>query len=227
LPSESLKEIVGYVLKQLPLLEIKVSCLYLDRGFSAVALRRYLKESRQRAIIASPLRGQTGGLKALCVGRKSYRTKHVFQSREHGPEEVAVALYKGLLKKKKTKKKEAQESQVIWLADILLHCEENLSAKTVQRRYRRRFGIESSYRCATSLDTPEKVREAFGAIPAADVMSDLNAGLTYLNSRPNVKKNRLASIGFCWGGARSFLLSTEDNKLRAAVVFYGTAPTEE
>ena len=76
-------------------------------------------------------------------------------------------------------------------------------------------------------DTPEKVRDAFAAIPVADVISDLNAGLAYLNTHPNVKKDRLASIGFCWGGARSFLLSTEANKLRAAVVFYGTPPTDE
>ena len=78
-----------------------------------------------------------------------------------------------------------------------------------------------------TMDTPEKVRDAFAAIPAADVLSDLNAGLAFLNQHPNVKKDKLASIGFCWGGARSFLLSTEANKLRAAVVFYGTAPTEE
>jgi carboxymethylenebutenolidase len=76
-------------------------------------------------------------------------------------------------------------------------------------------------------ETPEKVREAFSSIPITDVMSDLNAGLSFLNSHKNVKKDRLASIGFCWGGARSFLLSTEPNKLAAAVVFYGTAPGEE
>ena len=77
-----------------------------------------------------------------------------------------------------------------------------------------------------SFDTPEKVREAFGALDMKDVVGDLNAGLTFLNSHKNVKKNKLASIGFCWGGARSFMLSTEPNNLRAAVVFYGTAPTE-
>ena len=78
-----------------------------------------------------------------------------------------------------------------------------------------------------SFDTPEKVREAFGSLDMKDVMSDLNAGLNFLNSHKNVKKNRLASIGFCWGGARSFLLATEPNQLKAAVVFYGTAPSEE
>lgn len=78
-----------------------------------------------------------------------------------------------------------------------------------------------------AMTTPEKVREAFAAIPVADVMGDLNAGLNFLNTHQNVKKNKLASIGFCWGGARSFLLATETNKLQAAVVFYGTAPNEE
>ena len=77
-----------------------------------------------------------------------------------------------------------------------------------------------------SFDTPEKVREAFGALDMKDVVGDLNAGLTFLNSHKNVKKNKLASIGFCWGGARSFMLATEPNNLQAAVVFYGTAPTE-
>lgn len=78
-----------------------------------------------------------------------------------------------------------------------------------------------------AFDTPEKVRQAFDSLAMADVLSDLNASLDYLNNHKNVKKNRLASIGFCWGGARSFLLATEPNKLKAAVVFYGTAPTDE
>lgn len=78
-----------------------------------------------------------------------------------------------------------------------------------------------------SFDTPESVREAFGALDMNLVISDLNAGLDFLNKHKNVKKNRLASIGFCWGGARSFLLATEPNNLQAAVVFYGTAPTDE
>lgn len=77
-----------------------------------------------------------------------------------------------------------------------------------------------------SFETPEKAREAFSSLVMTEVMSDLNAGLAFLNSHQNVKKGRLASIGFCWGGARSFKLATEPNDLKAAVVFYGTAPTE-
>ena len=78
-----------------------------------------------------------------------------------------------------------------------------------------------------SFATPEKAREAFQTLDMTEVMSDLNAGLSFLNSHKNVKKGKLASIGFCWGGARSFKLATEPNDLKAAVVFYGTAPTDE
>lgn len=120
-------------------------------------------------------------------------------------------------------------------AIIVIH--ENRGLNDHTRDVARRFAAEGFVALAVDAlsrkggtaaqDTPEKVREAFGAIPPADVMSDLNAGLAFLNSHKNVKKNKLASIGFCWGGARSFMLSTEENKLAAAVVFYGTAPTEE
>lgn len=78
-----------------------------------------------------------------------------------------------------------------------------------------------------SFETPDKAREAFSSLDMNTVISDLNAGLAFLNSHKNVKKGKLASIGFCWGGARSFTLATEPNNLKAAVVFYGTAPTEE
>lgn len=78
-----------------------------------------------------------------------------------------------------------------------------------------------------SFETPDKAREAFASLVMTEVMSDLNASLDFLNSHKNVKKNKLASIGFCWGGARSFALAAEPNKLKAVVVFYGTAPANE
>ena len=52
-------------------------------------------------------------------------------------------------------------------------------------------------------------------IVMTEVMSDLNAGLGFLNSHGNVKKGKLASIGFCWGGARSFFGSEGLFLLRA------------
>jgi carboxymethylenebutenolidase len=119
-------------------------------------------------------------------------------------------------------------------AIIVIH--ENRGLNDHTRHVARRFASEGYVALAAdalsrsggtaSMPTPEKVREAFAAISSADVLSDLNAGLAFLNKHENVKKGKLASIGFCWGGARSFLLAAEPNDLKAAVVFYGTAPDE-
>lgn len=145
LPGESLKEVVEYLLKQLQALEIEIKCLYLDRGFEGVELVQYLKQLKQPAIIACPIRGKTGGVKALCVGKKSYRTKHVFKSATHGVEEVEMAMFKGFTT---TTKKGRKVRKAKWLAYILIECDEKLSAKKVKEKYRKRFGIEASYRCA-------------------------------------------------------------------------------
>lgn len=145
LPNETAKEIVEYLLKQLQRLEIEARMLYLDRGFASIEIIRYLKSIKQTAIIACPIRGKTGGLRAMCVGRKSYRTKHIFKSAKHGKEESEMAMFKGFTT---SKKKGRKERKVKWLAYILVGAEENLSAKKVKEKYRRRFGIEASYRCA-------------------------------------------------------------------------------
>lgn len=77
------------------------------------------------------------------------------------------------------------------------------------------------------MKTPDEARAAISTISAEDAIADLKAGLDYLDSHKQVKRGRLASVGFCWGGARSFTLATESERLRAAVVFYGTAPPLE
>jgi hypothetical protein len=143
LPDETVKEAVEYLLKQLKRLELEAGCLYLDRGFGVIEIARYFKEIKQRAIIACPIRGKTGGLKALCVGKQSYRTRHVFKSAKHGTEEVEMAMFKGFTT---TTKKGKKIRKAKWLAYMLIECDEKLSAKTVKKRYRKRFGIEASYR---------------------------------------------------------------------------------
>jgi carboxymethylenebutenolidase len=77
------------------------------------------------------------------------------------------------------------------------------------------------------MKTPDEARAAISSISAEDAIADLKAGLGYLDSHKQVKRGRLASVGFCWGGARSFTLATESERLRAAVVFYGSAPPPE
>ncbi len=145
LPHETAKEIIEYLLNQMRRLEIKAKCVYLDRGFASMEMVRYLKASQQSAIVACPIRGKTGGLRALCVGRKSYRTSHIFKSAKHGAEEAEMAMFKGFTTSTRKGKKERKAK---WLAYILVGCDEQMSAKKVKEKYRKRFGIEASYRCA-------------------------------------------------------------------------------
>lgn len=78
-----------------------------------------------------------------------------------------------------------------------------------------------------SMKTPDDARAAIMAIAPADALSDLKASLSYLDSHSRVNRGQLGSVGFCWGGARSFLLATSDARLRGAVVFYGSTPPTE
>ncbi|MFO0726976.1 MAG: dienelactone hydrolase family protein [Myxococcota bacterium] len=53
----------------------------------------------------------------------------------------------------------------------------------------------------------------------------LLAGVRYLREvRPETRGQRLASVGFCMGGALSARLASVDTQLAGAVVFYGIAP---
>ncbi len=78
-----------------------------------------------------------------------------------------------------------------------------------------------------AMESPDKAREAISTITPEDAIIDLKAGVAFLDKHAKVKSGRLGSVGFCWGGARSFLLAVEEPKLRAAVVFYGSAPPPE
>ncbi len=111
-PDETVKETVEYLLKQLRRLEIEAGCLYLDRGFGVIEVARYVQEIKQRAIIACPIRGTTGGLKALCVGKQSYRTRHVFKSAKHGTEEVAGGDVQGIYNHHEKRQKGAEGEMV-------------------------------------------------------------------------------------------------------------------
>ena len=78
-----------------------------------------------------------------------------------------------------------------------------------------------------TMASPDKAREAITSLSSEETMADLKAGLAYLNEHPRVSAGQLGSVGFCWGGARSFLLAAESDLLKAAVVFYGSAPAPD
>jgi len=57
-----------------------------------------------------------------------------------------------------------------------------------------------------------------------DEQDKLRDAYAFLSKREDVDPDHIGSVGFCWGGARSFTFATLNPKLWAAVVFYGSTP---
>lgn len=73
-----------------------------------------------------------------------------------------------------------------------------------------------------SVDQQGAVRLIRDVTPA-EAQRRLMAAGRYAAALP-AARDRIASVGFCWGGSTSFALATAWPDLAAAVVFYGTSP---
>lgn len=69
----------------------------------------------------------------------------------------------------------------------------------------------------------DDVVKAVRSLEATEVTAMLDAVSRYGRSLPAAKQ-KFATVGFCWGGARSFHYATTQPDLNAAVVYYGTSP---
>jgi hypothetical protein len=134
LPGETALESLEFLLKRLKQLGVSSKVLYLDKGFAATPIFRFLTRSNQPAILACPIRGKTKGIRALCQGATSYRTVHTFTDGT----QAAVALKASLVPDKTGKRRRK------WLAFIVLGLD--WPVDKIYQEYRRRFGIECSYR---------------------------------------------------------------------------------
>jgi len=141
-PEDELAEIVAALVRRLGILGLKVKRLSPDKGFCSIPVLRHLEKSGWPAILACPIRGTKGGTRGLCQGNKSYRTSHTFKSRENGSLTVPLAVVRTYTTRKRSKRK---ERRVVRLVYVVLNVD--LNPRTVRKYYRRRFGIETSYRC--------------------------------------------------------------------------------
>ncbi|MCL6595426.1 MAG: dienelactone hydrolase family protein [Firmicutes bacterium] len=64
------------------------------------------------------------------------------------------------------------------------------------------------------------------ARPMAQYVGDLRAAAAYLRDGPS-RGRAVGSVGYCMGGALSVRLAAADERLGAAVIYYGDAPSEE
>jgi carboxymethylenebutenolidase len=71
--------------------------------------------------------------------------------------------------------------------------------------------------------TPNEAHEFMGGVPQDRAARDLQAAFAYLQSQPNVKKDRVGAIGWCMGGGYALHLALDQPKLAADVINYGVA----
>jgi len=67
------------------------------------------------------------------------------------------------------------------------------------------------------------VGRAIQSLPPDQIAGDLNAVADYVSKLPGAN-GKVAVAGFCWGGSQTFAFATNRSTLKAAFVFYGTAP---
>jgi carboxymethylenebutenolidase len=74
--------------------------------------------------------------------------------------------------------------------------------------------------------TPEMAHEIMRGVPEDRAKRDLHAAVEFLKSQPNVKKERIGSIGWCMGGGYSLDVALQEPDLAATVINYGHLATD-
>lgn len=137
-PSDDTLTLLDRLLAHLSAAGIRIKCLYADKGFCSIPVLRRLFRMRVPAIIATPIRGKQGGTRALGQGRTSYRTTHTFRSAEHGELRVPILVARTY------KRQRSGRRSATWCLYVCLGVQAPVGR--IRKRYRRRFGVESSYR---------------------------------------------------------------------------------
>ena len=134
LPEENNLETLKILLERLKMLGFSAKILYLDKGFASTAIVNYLTSQKQSAIIANPIRGKKGGTRALCRGRSSYKTLYTFTDGTQAMIAMKASLVPDHTGKRRRK----------WLSFLVILLDWNVDQ--IHNEYRRRFGVECSYR---------------------------------------------------------------------------------
>lgn len=134
LPEDDLPSVVRRLLQRLVALGFHATVLYLDKGFCSGEVIRHLQQVGQAAVVACPIRGKRGGIRALCRGRGSHLTDYTFSDGT----QVRLALVETRVPGKSGRKRRK------WLVFVLVGL--NWTPPQVYAKYRRRFGVECPYR---------------------------------------------------------------------------------
>ena len=138
--SDTKVALITYLLASLNHLNLKgkIQKLYLDREFFSRAIIRWLKALDIPFIMPAIRRGKQGGIKQFLKGNKSYKTTYTMGSGEENS--VTFNLWIVCKYKKGKRKKHGIE----YFAYVVYKVSTSLTY--IHQDYRKRFGIETSYR---------------------------------------------------------------------------------
>ena len=74
--------------------------------------------------------------------------------------------------------------------------------------------------------TPDMAHEIMRGVPEDRAKRDLHAAFAFLQSQPNVKKDRVGAIGWCMGGGYALDVALQEPTLAADVINYGHLVTD-
>ncbi len=74
--------------------------------------------------------------------------------------------------------------------------------------------------------TPDEAHEIMRGLPEDRAKRDLHAAMEFLQAQPNIKKDRIAAIGWCMGGGFALDVALQEPTLRADVINYGRLATD-
>ncbi len=137
---EGMDTLVRWLLDRVKRLKLWVRRVYLDAAFGSVPVLKTLARRRLPYVVPLPARGRSGGVRVLFKGRRSYRTRYTLDSHKFGCYRVPVVVRLRYLRGRKGKHGYG------WWVYAASGLPRGLDPHQVFEWYRRRFGIETTYR---------------------------------------------------------------------------------
>jgi hypothetical protein len=148
---ESMKEVVQRLLAIVRRRGVKIRFLLLDKGFFSVAVIQYLHRARYGFIIPAVVRGRKPrdpkaplhGLRALLKKKNGYYRETLISPQTKEKKKTSVRVKICVSSKNYTHEKTGKRRRKRLLYAI---CKVHRTPKEIRETYRKRFGIETSYR---------------------------------------------------------------------------------